>query len=232
MAFVDIETTGANYHFGRVLEVGVLRVEDGQVVSTFKTLLSVREHIPSFITELTGIDNAMLTGAPSFEDIADQLREVLEGAFFVAHNVRFDYSFIKQEYKRLGQDINPKLLCTVRLSRALYPDVKGHSLGKLIERHGFTTTARHRAYDDAKVLWDFYRLVLGEFDIDTVESALKQQLASQSLPPNLPAEAVGNLPHGPGVYIYEDEDGQPLYIGKSVNVYSRVLSHFSDDHRD
>ncbi len=231
LAFIDIETTGANYHYGKVTEIGVVRVEGGRVVRTFHTLLNPDSRLPAFITQLTGLTDADLRTAPHFADMADELRAILDGALFVAHNVRFDYSFIKQEYKRLGQGFEPELLCTVRLSRWLYPEHRGHSLEKIIQRFGFETARRHRALDDAKVLWDFWHRILADHDLDSLNTAIAQQLKRQSLPPHLDASLIQTLPESPGVYVFEDDQALPLYVGKSVNIRSRVLSHLSDDHR-
>jgi len=230
LAFVDIETTGGSHFTSRVLEVGVVRVESGRVVAKYQTLLHPETEIPSFITGLTGITNQDVAGAPRFEQVADQLAEILDGAVFVAHNVRFDYAFLKMEFERLGVPFRPQLLCTVRLSRKLFPQFKTHKLASLIERHGLAAPSRHRAYDDAHCLWQFYQLCLREFDLDTIEEAVKLQLRAQSIPSQLDRAQVEALPEGPGVYIFEDEDGAPLYVGKSVTVRRRVMSHFSSDY--
>lgn len=229
LAFVDIETTGGSHFTSRVLEVGVVRVERGAVVATYQTLVHPEEPIPSFISGLTGITDADVKSAPRFAEIADELSEILDGAIFVAHNVRFDYSFLKMEFERLGASFRPPLLCTVRLSRKLYPAVRGHKLADLIARHGLVAPARHRAFDDAHCLWQFYRHCLAEFDLDTFDAAVRAQLSAQSLPSQLDREQVEALPEGPGVYIFEDDEGNPLYVGKSVTVRRRVLSHFASD---
>ena len=229
LAFVDIETTGGSHFASRVLEVGVVRVENNQVVSTYQTLIHPDEDVPAFITGLTGITNSDVAGSPRFADVADELAEILDGAIFVAHNVRFDYAFLKMEFERLGATFRPPLLCTVRLSRKLYPAVRGHKLSDLIARHGLVAPARHRAYDDAHCLWQFYQLCLAEFDLDTFEAAVKAHMGSQSVPSQLDAEQIAALPEGPGVYIFEDDEGAPLYVGKSVHVRQRVLSHFASD---
>ena len=230
LAFVDIETTGGSHFRSRVLEVGVVRVEQSRVVSTYKTLLYPDEKIPTFITNLTGITDDDVVASPRFSQIADELSEILDGAVFVAHNVRFDYAFLKMEFERLGATFRPQLLCTVRLSRRLFPQYKTHKLAALIERHGLEAPARHRAYDDANCLWQFWRLCLSEFDLETVETAVKAQLVTQALPSHLDVAQVANLPDGPGVYIFEDAEGAPLYVGKSVEVRRRVMSHFTADY--
>ncbi len=230
LAFVDIETTGGSHFNSRVLEVGVVRVEHSRVVATYKTLLHPEEPIPAFITSLTGITNDDVASSPRFATIADDLAEILDGAVFVAHNVRFDYGFLKMEFERLGAVFHPPLLCTVRLSRRLFPQFRTHKLADLIARHSLSAPARHRAFDDADCLWQFYQLVLGEFDLDTVEAAVQQQLGTPSLPSQLDSAQVAALPDGPGVYIFEDDDGAPLYVGKSVSIRRRVMSHFAADY--
>jgi DNA polymerase-3 subunit epsilon len=230
LAFVDIETTGGSHFNSRVLEVGVVRVENNQVVAKYKTLLHPDSRVPSFITGLTGITDTDVAQSPRFAQIADELAEILEGAVFVAHNVRFDYSFLKMEYERLGATFRPPLLCTVRLSRRLFPQFRTHKLADLIMRHGLTAPARHRAYDDAHCLWQFFALCLGEFDLDTMEAAVKAQLGTPSVPSHMDAAQVAALPEGPGVYIFEDAEGVPLYVGKSVTVRRRVMNHFASDY--
>jgi DNA polymerase-3 subunit epsilon len=230
LAFVDIETTGGSHFTSRVLEVAVVRVEGGRVVREWQQLLYPGEPIPAFISGLTGITDADVAGKPQFGDVASELADVLEGAVFVAHNVRFDYGFLRMEFDRLGAKFAPQLLCTVRLSRRLFPQYRGHKLADLIARHGLEASVRHRAYDDAHCLWQFFRLCLAEFDLDTVEAALRAQLALPSLPSQLDAAMVRSLPEGPGVYIFEGDAGAVLYVGKSVTIRRRVLNHFAADH--
>lgn len=179
LVFVDIETTGGSYQSSRVLEVGVVRVENNRVVATYQTLVSTGEPVPAIITRLTGITSDDVIGAPSFDQVAADLAEIMDGAVFVAHNVQFDYGFLRMEFERLGVAFRPRMLCTVRLSRRLFPGVRGHRLQDLINRHGFDAGNRHRAFDDALVLWQFYQLIMGEFDLDTIDTAIGAQLKSQ-----------------------------------------------------
>lgn len=230
LVFVDVETNGVNHTSGHVIEVGAIRVEDGQIVGTFNKLVDPGREIPAFISRLTGITQDDLRGAPTFADIADELHDFLKDATFVAHNVRFDYSFLKQEFKRVGKTFLPKQLCTVKLSRALYPEERSHKLESLIKRHGFQADRRHRAYDDAHVLWQFLQLAETTFGPEVVQEAVGKQLKTPSLPKGLSPELIKNLPEGPGVYIFEDESGKPLYIGKSINIKKRVMQHFGSDH--
>lgn len=227
--FVDIETNGGSGERGRITEIAVLRVENGEVTDEYTSLVNPGSPIPHWITRLTGITNADLVDAPYFDDIANDLYRIMNGAIFVAHNVRFDYSFIKRQLEAGGYIFRPKLFCTVRMSRAMYPEHKGHSLEKIIERHGIAVNGRHRAYDDAKAIYDFTRLAIAEKGLDAFHSSAAMQFKTKTLPPNIPESTFASIPQTPGVYIFEDQDGAPLYVGKSVNLRQRVMSHFSND---
>jgi DNA polymerase III subunit epsilon len=157
LVFVDIETTGASCLTSRVLEVGAIRVENNKVVATYKQMIDPEEAIPPFITRLTGIREEDVWGAPAFRDAAGDIEQLFADAIFVAHNVGFDYGFIKEEFKRLRINFNHDRLCTVRLSRSLYPDERSHKLDEVIRRHGYQVSNRHRALDDAEVIYKFYR---------------------------------------------------------------------------
>lgn len=176
LVFVDIETTGLSPVQGRVIEVAAIRVEQGEVTQTFNKLVDPGAELPYFITNLTGIAAEDLRDAPVFLQIAEELEAILQDALFIAHNVRFDYSFLKQEFSRVGKHFDPQLLCTMRLSRALYPEYKSHKLANLIERHGLQYQARHRAYDDAHVLWQFLQHAHIEFTPDILRAAASKQL--------------------------------------------------------
>jgi DNA polymerase-3 subunit epsilon len=156
LAFIDIETTGAAAGSSRMLEIGVLRVENGKVVGKYKQLLDPGEPVPPFITNLTGIQSAETYGQPIFAEVTSKLAELFDGAVFVAHNVNFDYSFFREEFRRVGMGFAMDKLCTVRLSRALFPAERSHRLDEVIRRHGYRVANRHRAFDDAEVLHRFY----------------------------------------------------------------------------
>jgi DNA polymerase-3 subunit epsilon len=167
LVFLDIETTGMSPATGgRITEIGALRVEDGKVVGKFSQLVNPEQHVPSFITRMTGISDDMLWEAPLFRSIADELELFLDGAIFVAHNVNFDYSFIKSAFADMGSKWSMDRLCTARLSRKLYPDQPRHNLDTIIARHGFVVADRHRAFDDAKVLFEFYEKVIDDHGLD------------------------------------------------------------------
>ncbi len=224
---IDVETTGMNPLRDRVIEVAVIR-NNGR--EEFSTLVNPGRFVPPFITSLTGITNEELETAPSFGDIALELAEFLEGAVFVAHNARFDYAFIRNEFKRVGISFSAPTLCTVRLSRKLYPKSGRHSLERIIERHNITVSSRHRALDDARAVNDFLAIARRERGEDQYAAALGALLKLPSLPAAIPERMMRALPDGPGVYLFYGENGELLYVGKSKNVRERVLAHFAADH--
>jgi len=239
VVFVDLETTGANPAFDRIIEVGIVKVAGGQVEYEWSSLVDPGVPIPPMIQGFVGITDAMVRDAPSFGDIADEVAERLAGHLFVAHNARFDYGFLKNEFKRLGRPFQPRVLCTVKLARALYPEHHRHGLDALIARHNLPCDARHRALGDARVLWEFVQLAYAERPAEAIEAALKKALRTPSLPSGLERSALDAVPEGPGVYLFYGEDGVsapggagalPLYIGKGLNMRSRVQSHFAADH--
>lgn len=176
LVFVDIETTGGSPASSRVLELAAIRVEGGKIVSTINTLIDAGEPVPPFITSLTGIREGDQWGAPNFPSIADKLADLLAGGYFVAHNVAFDYGFIAAEYRRLDRSLATPRLCTVKLSRRLYPQYRSHRLAAVIDRHNIAVHKRHRAYDDALALVEFVKMAEGEHGASAVRSAWSAQL--------------------------------------------------------
>lgn len=153
-AIVDVETSGTGAR-DRVIEIGILRIEDGVCVETYRTFIDPERELSPWITRLTGITEDDLDGAPLFVDVADQVMRLLDGAIFVAHNVAFDYAFIKSEFQRVDRFFESACMCTVRLSRLLSPRAKRHNLSAVIRRHKLVCESRHRAFDDAHALWQF-----------------------------------------------------------------------------
>ena len=240
IAFVDLETTGTTPTGDRVTEIGIVRIQDGELVEEWLSLVNPECTIPEDIQVLTGITNAMVRGAPTFSQLAREVRERLDGHLFVAHNARFDYGFIKNEFRRLEMAFTADVLCTVRLSRKLYPEAVGHGLDALIARHGLqdaiapesaARTGRHSALGDARAIWRFVQMLYREREADEIEAAVKRLLKIPSLPPQLAPDALEGLPEGPGVYRFYGVNDLPIYIGKSINLRDRVRSHFSGDYR-
>jgi DNA polymerase III subunit epsilon len=231
LAIVDLETTGAHPVHDRVTEIAVIEVDAGEVSGEWSTLVNPETPIPAAIQALTGITNDMVAGAPRFGALAADLQERLEGRVLVAHNARFDYGFLKQEFERAGIAWRAKTLCTVRLSRRLYPEYPRHNLDSLIERHALTCRARHRALGDADAVWQFLRVAVAERGEEVVAVAARQVAKQPTLPAHLDRAMVDAIPDVPGVYLFYGEGDAPLYVGKSIAMRTRVLSHFADDVR-
>lgn len=231
LAIIDLETTGMTATADRITEIGIVTVVDGKVSDEWSTLVNPECSIPEEIQALTGITNDMVRDAPMFRHIARDVHARLAQHLFVAHNARFDYGFVKNEFRRLDMKFSAEVLCTVRLSRRLYPQYKSHALDALRERHQLTTDGRHRALGDARAAWQFIETALREHAAADVAAAIKALLKMPSLPPQLAPGALDNLPEGPGVYTFYGVSDLPIYIGKGKDIRARVRSHFSSDHR-
>lgn len=230
LAFVDIETTGGRATRDRITELAIKLVENGEIVGEWQSLVDPECSIPPFIQSLTGIDNDMVKAAPVFSSLADKVDELTQNAVFVAHNARFDYAFIKAEFKRLNRSFNRRVLCTVKLAKALYPQFKSHGLDALIKRHSIDVSTRHRAMADVNATIAFYQIAQAEHSAEAFDAALAKQFKKPSLPKGLTEAQVNAIPDGPGVYRFYGENDALLYVGKSVNLYQRVMSHFASDH--
>jgi DNA polymerase-3 subunit epsilon len=241
LVFVDLETTGGNAAYHRITEVGIVRMESGEVVEEWSSLINPECRIPPYIESFTGITNEMVAGAPRFAEIAALVLEKLQAPpalspaqrapIFVAHNARFDYAFLRTEFRRLDVNFSARVLCTVKLSRRLFPEYPRHNLDAVMERHQLTCTERHRALGDARVLGDFWSKLRGEGP-EKLAAATQIVLGANKLPAYLPPELADELPEGPGVYRFFDGDGALLYIGRSASLRTRVLGHFAAEHSD
>ena len=225
LAFVDIETTGSNAQRDRITEIAVI-TWDHQTLHRWERLIDPGVGIPEFIQSLTGISPDMLEGAPQFEDLAQELWQELEGKIFIAHNANFDYGFIKAAFKRLEMDFKAPVVCTVKLSRQLFPLQARHNLDSLVHAHGLNVHQRHRAMGDADVLWQFWQVCERHFGADVLEQSIVKQTRKASLPPHIDPAQIDAIPDAHGVYIFYGDEKLPLYIGKSNTLRTRVLSHF------
>lgn len=223
---VDLETTGGRADNDRITEVGLVEIDADGTVREWSTLVNPGIGIPPHIQWLTGITDAMVAEAPSFAVLAGELFARLEGRLFIAHNARFDYGFLRNEFARTGRRFSTRPLCTVRLSRALYPDSPRHNLDTVVARHGIAMEGRHRALADARAVFDFLRIAGAEQAPARLQAALGELRRRPSLPPYL-EDNLDALPEGPGVYYFYGEDDALLYVGKSKNLSARVPSHFA-----
>lgn len=225
-AIVDIETTGGHAAGNGITEIAICIHDGVGVRETYETLVNPQTHIPLHITALTGISNEMVENAPTFDEIADTVYQLLEGKVFVAHNVNFDYSFVKHHLAFCGYSWNAPKLCTVRLSRKVMPGFSSYSLGKLCQQLNISIYNRHRAGGDAAATSILFTMLL-ERGGEHVQEMLKKASKEQVLPPNLPKGSFERLPDTPGVYYFKDQKGKVVYVGKAKNIKKRVAAHFS-----
>lgn len=227
-AVVDIETTGGSARLERITEIAVYIHDGTRIIEEFSTLVNPERNIPYFITSLTGITNEMVEHAPRFFEVARRIVELTEGKIFVAHNARFDYSFIRQEFSMLGYNFKRPMLDTVALSRKLIPGHKSYSLGNLCTDLGIEINGRHRASGDALATTRLLELLL-EKDRELKSGSLIKNRKAARLHPSLNISKLEEIPEEPGVYYFYDEDGDIIYVGKSRNMSERVSSHISNN---
>lgn len=227
-AIVDIETTGGFAEKNGITEIAIIRHDGEKIIDEFSTLINPLIEIPPFIENYIGITNEMVAHAPTFDEVSEEVYERLKDCVFVAHNVNFDYSFVKHQLKQASFELNTKKLCTVRLSRKLLPGYPSYSLGNLCASLGIKVQNRHRALGDAAATVKVFEKVLHQDDAEqTISGFLKRGSKESTLPPHLDKAEFENLPTKPGVYYFYDESGKIIYVGKAVNIKKRVLSHFS-----
>ncbi len=226
-AIVDIETTGGNAAHSRITEIAILIHNGTEVIERYETLVNPEKDIPLPIFALTGIDNEMVRNAPVFGDIAARVFELLNGRVFVAHNVNFDYSFIRHQLEEAGYKWAARKLCTVRMSRKIKPGLRSYSLGNLCDKLGIEIQNRHRAGGDAGATAVLLGRLLAWDTEGVITEMLKKTSKDQRLPPNLPPEDFEALPQCPGVYYFRDRAGKVIYVGKAVNLKKRVATHFT-----
>lgn len=226
-AVVDIETTGSFTGRHKITEIAIYIFDGKQITDEYQTLVNPESSIPPYISSMTGITNKMVENAPKFYEVAKDVLLKLEGHIFVAHNVNFDYNFIRQEFKSLGGDFQSKKLCTVRLARKIIPGLPSYSLGNLAKHLGIEINGRHRAFGDAKATVKVLQHLIENDTNDHIEKALKRNSFEATLPPNLTKDQFLNLPEKTGVYYFYDHKGKVIYVGKAKNIKSRIKSHFS-----
>lgn len=228
-AVVDIETTGGYASANGITEIAVFITTGKKIIKKFHTLLNPVYTIPKYISALTGITNEMVEFERPFSSIADELFELLNDKIFVAHNVNFDYSFVKHHLAQNGYELNCKKLCTVRLARKVLPGSPGYGLGKICRHLGIKIEERHRAAGDAYATARLLHYLLRHDTNGNAQTMIKGKNKEQFLPPNVPAQLVKQLPHQPGVYYFQDKKGKVIYVGKAKNLSKRVNSHFSNN---
>lgn len=226
-AVVDIETTGGYAAAHGITEIAIYIHNGQEIIESYETLINPHQHIPIHIQALTGIDNEMVENAPDFRDVADKIYNLLHDKIFVAHNVNFDYSFVRHHLEACGYTLSPKKLCTVRLSRKLFAGLPSYSLGKLCTSLSIPLNNRHRAGGDATATAILLAMLIEKDTDGLINDTLKRTSAEQTLPPNLQKTEIDKLPNTPGVYYFKDQKGKVIYVGKAKQLKKRVCTHFT-----
>jgi DNA polymerase-3 subunit epsilon len=226
LAFVDVETTGLSPAVNRIAEIGVVTV-DGDRIERWTTLVKARERRRTEDSDVAAMQDT--DPAPSFGDIASGLAQRLAGRLLVAHNARFDHAFLRAEFDRVGIAFEPAVLCSVMLSRRLYPDFQHHDLDSLAERHGLRVEARHRALPDADLVWQLWQVIHRQCRHDLIGDTIEGLLAGPVLPPHLDPSLIDRLPQTPGAYVFHGEDNVPLVVGAAGNLKLHILNYFRID---
>ncbi|MDV6168484.1 exonuclease domain-containing protein [Flavobacterium sp. DG1-102-2] len=226
-AIVDIETTGGNASGSRITEIAIIIHDGTSVIDRWETLVNPQQEIPISIFALTGINNEMVRYAPIFDDISEKVFEMLSDRIFVAHNVNFDYSFVRHQLEEAGFKWTARKLCTVRASRKIKPGLSSYSLGNLCRSLDIPLESRHRAGGDADATALLFSMLIECDDQKEIDKMVKKTAQDQRLPPNLPPSDFEQLPDKPGVYYFYNEAKKVVYVGKAVNLKKRVASHFS-----
>lgn len=228
-AIVDIETTGGYAAANGITEIAVRITDGSKIISSYDSLVNPVYSIPNYVQSLTGITNEMVCNEKVISEIAQTLYELLHDKIFVAHNVNFDYSFIKYHLSQSGYDLNCKKLCTIRYGRKIIPGLKSYGLGNFCRAIGINIENRHRAGGDADATAVLFHHLLKNDRENHIEILLKGKSKEQSIPPNLPIDQINKLPGKPGVYYFHNIKGKIIYVGKAKNLNKRVSSHFTNN---
>ncbi|TAL64913.1 MAG: DNA polymerase III subunit epsilon [Legionella sp.] len=229
-AIVDIETTGLNVLHDRITEIAVMLLTEEGIERTWHSLINPQQPIPALITQLTGISNSMVKNAPSFAEIAEELITLLDGTVLVAHNARFDFGFLKNAFKESEFSLRLPVLCTIKLFKQLYPQFKKYNLKVLASEFSIENPAAHRAQGDVDTLYQLLSESFVRFSCEEILAVAKQCYSQSALPSKLTTN-IQEIPDSPGVYLFFGAKSNfPLYIGKSVTLRQRIMSHFQGDH--
>ena len=229
-AVLDIETTGGSPKHEKITEIAIYIHNGQEVINEFSSLINPEKAIPYFITSLTGITNEMVADAPRFYEVARQIVELTDNCIVVGHNVNFDYGFIREEFRQLGFDYQRKTLCTLKLSRKFLPGYKSYSLGKICEQLAISINGRHRATGDAFATVRLFEILLEKNSLNgnSLPLMIKPEGRLKNLNGFLKPEDISEIPAATGVYYLHDSEGNLIYVGKSKNIHSRVLSHLGN----
>lgn len=226
-AIVDIETTGSFPDQNGITEIAIVLFDGEKVERRFSSLINPGYPIPAFVAHLTGITDEMVQKAPAFDELASEIFDLLNQRIFVAHNVNFDYSFLKHHLKQCGFEWNARKLCTIKLSRKAFPGLPKYGLASLCKSLQVENKKRHRATGDADATTVIFEKIVKAGGEKLIREFLKKENREQILPPNLPSHEIKGLPKVPGVYYFHDQHNKVIYVGKAINLKKRIISHFT-----
>jgi DNA polymerase-3 subunit epsilon len=228
-AIIDIETTGGHASANGITEIAIVLHNGTEVVGKFQTLVNPLMPIQKYVQALTGITDAMVAKAPLFESVAPQIYNLLKDRVFVAHNVNFDYSFVKHQLQQAGYELDTVKLCTIRLTRKIFPGLPKYGLESLSREFNLTHNNRHRAAGDAEATTQLFEILIKNDTSGELKKMMTRRTVEQYIPPNLATEKIKDLPYSPGVYYFHNTKGKVIYVGKAKNLKKRVTSHFSNN---
>jgi DNA polymerase-3 subunit epsilon len=226
---IDIETTGSHAQHHGITEVAIINFDGERITEKFSSLVRAETEIPMFITHLTGITNDMMAEAPEWNEVMEQVDAFTRGRILIAHNAHFDYSFLKSAFLQSGKTFQRKTLCTLRLSRQIFPGLPSYSLDKICRHLEIPVKPGHRAFSDAMAALELFRFLRAHDSQNRIEAVLKRREHEFRLPPHLEKEMIPSLPAAAGVYYFLDARGKVLYVGKAKNIRSRVVQHFTSN---
>lgn len=228
-SIIDIETTGGHAQHHCITEVAIINFDGEEITREFSTLVQPDTPIPNFITHFTGITNEMVAQAPRWDEVMDMIDEITRNRILIAHNAHFDYSFLKSAFLQSGKSFLRKTLCTLRLTRQLFPGLPSYSLDKLCRHFKINPLPEHRAAPDAWAALHLFKLLRNQDYQGIIQSSLKKKSNEYTLPPHLLQQTIQSLPANAGVYYFLDKHQQVLYVGKAKSIHTRVLQHFTSN---
>ena len=226
---IDIETTGLRPTEDKITEIAIYKHDGESIVDSFESLVNPECYISDRISKMTGITNEMVADAPKFHELAKQIIEITEYTVFVAHNAHFDYGFIREAFKNLGYKFTRKTLCTVRVSRKIFPGLASYGLAKLTAHFKITLDNHHRAAADALATVQIFEKLLAKNTNKLVKNVVETEIKAKNIPPKINLDEYEALPEETGVYYFHNEAGDIIYVGKSINIKKRVGSHFTQN---
>jgi DNA polymerase-3 subunit epsilon len=226
-AVIDLETTGGNHNSERIIEIGIVLHDGKHKIGEYTTLINPEKEISAFISTFTGITNSMVKNAPKFAEVADTILELLEGKIIVAHNARFDYNFIKSEFRRLNIPFTKKNMCTVQLSRKIFHTHKSHSLGNICRDLGIVVDNRHRAFGDAAATALLLEKLIENDTKNLIGEYLEDDINKIHLPAKMNPRIIEVLPEEVGVFYLHDENGNVIYLDKTKNIREHIFTFFA-----